>query len=162
MLDVLQISRDAADPCWCHCDSDATYCIYRPTAFITRQAGCTAYLLPFDTDMCCLLVTDAAQYWSQRSQMTFWIVFFFSHKALFVWRWPPMQPEAAWWSRGLLLLVFWDYIYLKQIVCMCMWEGLSEWTCVRRCACMCKDVHVDVHVAEDASPATHSPLDAFN
>lgn len=53
-------------------------CIQRPTAFITWRAGCTTYLLPFDTDMWCLLVTDAAQRWSQRSRMTFWIVFFFS------------------------------------------------------------------------------------
>lgn len=65
-----------------------------------------------------------------------------------------MQPQAPWWSRGLLLLVFWDHIYLKWIVWVCMWEGLS--------ACMWKDVHVDVHVQEDASLTTHSLLDAFN
>lgn len=57
-------------------------CIYRPTAFITWQGGCTAYLLPFDTDMWCLLVTDAAYYWSQRSQMTFCIVFFQSQSII--------------------------------------------------------------------------------
>lgn len=53
-------------------------CPYEAPAFITQQAGFTAYLLPFDTDMWCSLVTDAARRWSQRSQMTFWIVFFFS------------------------------------------------------------------------------------
>lgn len=52
-------------------------CTYKAPAFITRQAGSAAYLLPFDTDMWCSLVTDAARHWSQRSQMTFWIVFFF-------------------------------------------------------------------------------------
>lgn len=52
-------------------------CTCNAPAFITRQAGSTAYLLPFDTDMWCSLVTDAARHWSQRSQMTFWIVFFF-------------------------------------------------------------------------------------
>lgn len=54
---------------------------------------------------------------------------FFSHKALFIWRWPPMQPQAPWWSRGLLLLVFWDYIYLK-------WIGV-EWLTVFARALAC-------------------------
>lgn len=72
----------SADKRWDHrvpvtAPKPATPCTYKPPAFITRQAGSTAYLLPFDTDMWCSLVTDAARHWSQRSQMTFWIVFFF-------------------------------------------------------------------------------------
>lgn len=68
-----------------------------------------------------------------------------------------MQPQAPWWSRGLLLPVFWDHIYLKWIVCVSVWEGLSERLCVS-----VEGVHVDVHVQEDASLTTHSLLDAFN
>lgn len=60
-------------------------------------------------------------------------LFFFSHKELFVWRWPPMQPQAPWWTWRLLLLVFWDHIYLKWIVSVCTWEGLSEWMCASVC-----------------------------
>lgn len=131
-------------------------CIYRPTAFITWQAGCTAYLLPFDTDMWCLLVTDAAQYWSQRSQMTFCIVFFQSQSIICLMMATNATPGTLMelWIVAACLL----RSHLPQMngSCVCMWEGLSEWMCV--CVCL----HVDVHVQEDVSLTTHSLFDAFN
>lgn len=77
-----RLLASSADKRWDHSASvtaaePATPHTHKPPALITRQAGSTAYLLPFDTDMWYSLVTDAAQHWSQRSQITFWIVFFF-------------------------------------------------------------------------------------
>lgn len=68
------------------------------------------------------------------------LFFFPSHKELFVWRWPPMQPQAPWWSWRLLLLVFWDHIYLRWIVSVCTWEELSELD-----VCVFVYLHVNIH-----------------
>lgn len=74
MLEILCkncVLRALVRPQWLWCK------VYKaPRAIITWQADSNAYLYPFDKDMQCVLVTDAAEHWSQRSHMTFWIVFF--------------------------------------------------------------------------------------
>lgn len=133
--------------------------IYRPTAFITRQAGCTAYLLPFDTDMWCLLVTDAAQYWSQRSQMTFWIVFFSVTKHYLFddgHQCNPRHPDGA---VGCCCLSS-EITFTSNELCARVYARGVERANV--CISARLHMHVDVHVQEDASLTTHSLLDAFN
>lgn len=93
---------------------------------------------------------------------------FFSHKALFVWRWPPMQPRALWWSRGLLLLVFWDHIYLQWILCvrarLCVCVGKKErgveWANVSVCALAC--VRTWMWTAMLRKMPTNHPWSAYN
>lgn len=113
-------------------------CIYRPTALITWQAGCTAYLLPFDTDMWCLLVTDAAHYWSQRSQMTFCIVFFQSQSIICLMLATNATPGTLtepWVVAACLLR---SHLPQMNCLCVCMWEGwVSECVCVFACERTC-------------------------
>ena len=155
MLDVLQISQETVN---------ATVTVmqqtYWPTSFIIRQAGCTAYLLPFDTDMLCLLVTDAAQHWSQRSQMTFWIVFFSVTKNYLFddgHQCNPRHPDGA---VGCYCLSS-EITFTSYELWVCVWDELSEWMCVCLCACTCKALHVDICVSEDASLTTPGLLDAI-
>lgn len=158
LLDLLQINQETWEPRECNCSSDATFI----QAFITRQADCTAYLLPFDTDMWCLLVTDAAQHWSQRSQMTFWIVFFFSVTKNYLFddghQCNPRHPDGP----GGCCCLSSEITFTSNELCLCVRERGWVSECVRLCACVWRDVHVDVHVQEDASLTTHSLLDAFN
>lgn len=140
------------------------WCNKRPTSFITRQAGCTAYLLPFDTDMLCLLVTDAAQHWSQRTQMTFWIVFFSVTKHYLFddgHQCNPRHPDGA---VGCYCLSS-EITFTSYVLWVCVWDELSEWMCVCLCACTWKALHVDICVQDDASLTTpawcHSLIDAW-
>lgn len=55
-----------------------------------------------------------------------------------------------------------EITFTSNELCLCVRERGWVSECVCLCACMWKDVHVDVHVQEDASLPTHSLLDAFN
>lgn len=132
-----RLLASSADKRWDHSASvtaaePATLHTHKPPALITRQAGSTAYLLPFDTDMWYSLVTDAAQHWSQRSQITFWIVFFFllppSQRIIYLTM-AANATQGTEWSWRSLLLVFWDHIYLKWIVSVCTRAAKSMPVC---------------------------------
>lgn len=110
-----------------------------PAAFITWQADCAAYLLPFDTDMRCLLVTDAAQHCSQRSQMTFGIaffLFFFESQSIICLTiatnaTPGIQMQP-WVVVSCLL-----GSHLLQLSCVCV----CVCVCMRVCLCVCVREH---------------------
>lgn len=120
--------------------------IYRPPAFISWQTDCTLYLLPFDTHMWYLLVTDAAQYWSQRSQMTFWIVCFFQSQRIICLTMAtnatPGTLMEPWVVAACLLrshLPQTNCVFVCVCVCGCERRWVSEWMCVPVC------LHVQGH-----------------
>lgn len=163
-MDPLQINQETFELRRCSSGSDATL---HGGPLLHGRLAALPYLLPFDTDMRCLLVTDAAQQWSQGSQMTFWIVFFpffpVTKNYLFD-DGHQCNPGPLRWTRRLLPLVFWDHICFKWIVSTCVRVGGLDQVdaCVSVRACV-RDVFglAINHVQEDASLTTHIPLDAF-
>lgn len=102
------------------------WCYVSQWPFITRQAGCTA--VPFAIwhrhavlacDRFCTTVVPGVT----NDLLDCLFPVFSSHKELFVWRWPPMQPRATLMNQEVVAacLLRWYLPQIKRVcVCVCL------------------------------------------
>lgn len=128
------------------------WCYVSRWPFITREAGCTA--VPFAIwhrhavlacDRCCTTVVPGVT----NDLLDCLFLFFPVTKNYLFDDGHQCNPRLPWWTRRSLPLVFWDHIYLKWSVSLCV------------CVCVVTAGLRYVHVQEDALLANHISLDSF-